>query len=275
MSMKFFQSKIRIFILLTSCIVAILLFHHYYSEVNFAVARNHQRVFEDKMIFKNDIHHFSPIEVEEVNSCENWVVIVATRKPETVVNYLTSLSEAQGSKWCCVILLDTDQNRDLFTIDSEKIVVLATKEIKELVESDPGYSSVQNITFHSLTNLKNIGYIYAIRHGAKLIFDAHEDYRLTEEEIPYTESLEEFLLVNGSNNLFDPSKYYYSDHGELLQQEELPDRYVWDLHNFRFEVCMVNRREIGVMQFMTKHDGTPERYTEQKFDKLPLVMEGG
>ena len=279
--MKVSRYKIFFFLLFSSCIVANLLINLFHSKDNFGVMiHGHQRA--GKMIFNNILHLFSQSEMEAANYCDNWVVIVATRKPETVVKYVKSLTEAQPSKWCCVVVLDTDENieRDFFAIKSEKFVVLARKEIKKLVDSYPGYSSVQNTTFHSPINNKNIGYIYAIRHGAKLIFDAHEDYRLAEVEIPYTGLKEGFLLVKSSNNVFNPYKYYYSDHGELLQQEGLPGRYVWDLNNFSFEVheknnCIVNRREMGVMQFMTKYDGTSERHTEQKINKLPLVMERG
>ena len=242
----------------------------------------HRRFYKGERLFKNvtdHSHNFSYNETLEVNSCENWIVIVATREPDAVIYDFRSRAEVKGTKWCCIVVLDTVRGSEIkfLNIRSENFVVLSDKDQKELVDSNLGYSSVQNISSHSLANKKNLGYLYAIRHGAKLIFDAHEDYRLTEEVMPYTDLLGEFVLVNSLDSIFNPYKYFYSDPWPLWL-DGLPVRYMWNFKNLHYEVlkensCTSNRREVGVIQFMIKHKET-ERYIKQ-FNKLPLVMKRG
>ena len=96
-----------------------------------------------------------------------WIVITSINRPNFCINKILNASEP----WKIVVVADKKTN-DLYWSrfkDSVKLYYLSIEDQLKL-----GYNILKFIPFNSYSR-KNIGYLYAIQHGAKEIFDMDDD----------------------------------------------------------------------------------------------------
>ena len=98
---------------------------------------------------------------------EKWVVVTTINAPTPSIYKLTELPEP----WKIVVIGDKKTKNEEWNVfnNSNKLVYLSIENQEKL-----NYKTTQYIPYNSYTR-KNIGYIYAIEHGAKEIYETDDD----------------------------------------------------------------------------------------------------
>ncbi|XP_060066987.1 uncharacterized protein LOC132547235 [Ylistrum balloti] len=110
--------------------------------------------------------------VDKMPSCDNWAVVTTIFPPSKAVKDMASLSN-----WCLVIVADKKtppestyvSDMGMNKIDKNKINYLSVEEQSFL------YPLLSDIIPFNHFGRKNIGYMYAIHHKAKFIWDFDDD----------------------------------------------------------------------------------------------------
>jgi hypothetical protein len=161
------------------------------SQLSFAGTRR-----SDLKAMKDNVH------------CERWIVVTSIFQPSPATRMLGKLTR-QG--WCFVVV--ADKNGPAEYDDVEGVIYLTVEKQKAL-----HFQIVDRIPWRHFGR-KNIGYLYAIAHGARVIYDTDDDNRLKEAHIPMVgvgpnAIIPEAVPVNvswpvgvadrGQHNLFNP-----------------------------------------------------------------------
>mmetsp|Transcript_16910 Transcript_16910/g.36720 ORF Transcript_16910/g.36720 Transcript_16910/m.36720 type:complete len:600 (-) Transcript_16910:2443-4242(-) len=108
---------------------------------------------------------------KSTSDCERWVVLTS---PPDHCDYGKEFEKLSG--WCVVVVADTKKARfgapKVEGDGPEKVVFLGENEQKKL-----GYGISEHVPWDHFGR-KNIGYLYAIQHGAKRVFDTACDHNL-------------------------------------------------------------------------------------------------
>ena len=108
--------------------------------------------------------------------CDNWAVVTTISGPTEAVKVA-----AQLPGWCIVVVADTKtpdnyvELANLSNNSASKMRFLAVNDQKKWAEESGSMATfVRSIPYKHFAR-KNIGYLYAIKHGAKFIFDFDDD----------------------------------------------------------------------------------------------------
>ncbi|CAE7761414.1 STL1, partial [Symbiodinium necroappetens] len=111
--------------------------------------------------------------LRDEKTCDRWIVVTSIFQPSPATRKLGELTK-QG--WCYVVVADKNGPKDYD--DVEGVTYLTVERQRAL-------------HFHIMDHLpwrhfgrKNVGFLYAIAHGAKIIYDTDDDNRLKEARIP-------------------------------------------------------------------------------------------
>ncbi|CAE7332858.1 STL1 [Symbiodinium sp. CCMP2592] len=111
--------------------------------------------------------------LRDEKTCDRWIVVTSIFQPSPATRKLGELTK-QG--WCYVVVADKNGPKDYD--DVEGVIYLTVERQRAL-------------HFHIMDHLpwrhfgrKNVGFLYAIAHGAKIIYDTDDDNRLKEARIP-------------------------------------------------------------------------------------------
>ncbi|CAM9705879.1 unnamed protein product [Ectocarpus sp. 4 AP-2014] len=117
---------------------------------------------------------FPPPAAEE--TCDRWAVLASAHEPTDAVKQLAELGE-----WCVVVVGDKDGPTEY---NVAGVVFLTTCDQEALP-----YRITDLIPWNH-AGRKNIGYMYAIHHGAKVIYDVDDAHVLMrpEEGVPFSET---------------------------------------------------------------------------------------
>ena len=118
---------------------------------------------------------------------DKWIVITTINPPTPTIKRLASL---QG--WSVVVIGDSKTPKDWSLPNTTYLSI--EKQISL------GFSTTQLLRERSYQR-KNIGYLYAILHGARVIYETDDDNELISEDIPFLESNKEPVLEYVSKNL--------------------------------------------------------------------------
>lgn len=108
------------------------------------------------------------------NSCKQWAVVTTIFSPQEAFHKVVGLS----AKWCLVIVGDEitpDDEYEQFADDHEDVFYLSASYQKKHLGSNEFMSKMPYKSFAR----KNIGYLFAVHHGAKVLFDFDDDNILT------------------------------------------------------------------------------------------------
>jgi hypothetical protein len=111
---------------------------------------------------------------DEKNHCNQWAVVTTIFSPQVAFHKIVGLS----SKWCLVIVGDEitpDEEYVQFAQEHEFVFYLSASYQKTHLGSNEFMSKMPYKSFAR----KNIGYLFAIQHGAKVLFDFDDDNILT------------------------------------------------------------------------------------------------
>ena len=126
----------------------------------------------DRMDFNNKIEY-----LPETNpTCDKWVVITSIFEPTETVRQL-----AMDSEWCVVVVGDKNGPTEY---DVEGVIYLTPEDQMNLP-----YNILDLLPWNHFGR-KNVGYLYAVHHGASVIYDVDDDNSLINSEygVPHTES---------------------------------------------------------------------------------------
>ncbi|CAJ1408489.1 unnamed protein product [Effrenium voratum] len=135
--------------------------------------------------------------LKQERRCERWIVVTSIFQPSPATRKLGEMTR-QG--WCYVVVADKNGPKDYD--DVEGVVYLTVERQRAL-------------HFHIMDHLpwrhfgrKNVGFLYAIAHGARIIYDTDDDNRLKEARIPILgfgdgASSPDGLSINVSRPLFE------------------------------------------------------------------------
>lgn len=111
----------------------------------------------------------------EVQHCEMWAVVTTIHTPNESI-----LGVGKLQNWCLIIIGDIATNDDDYkklAQQNENIHYLSAKYQSEILLSkkdNHAYAFTDHIPFKSFAR-KNIGYMFAIAHGAKFLYDFDDD----------------------------------------------------------------------------------------------------
>jgi len=130
--------------------------------------------------------------------CERWIVVTSIFQPSPATRMLGHMTR-QG--WCYVVV--ADKNGPSEYDDVEGVIYLTVERQRAL-----HFQIVDHVPWRHFGR-KNIGYLYAIAHGARVIYDTDDDNRLKEARIPILGAgpggqLPEAAPVNVSRPEVDP-----------------------------------------------------------------------
>lgn len=188
--------------------------------------------------------------------CERWIVVTSIFQPSPATRMLGKMTR-QG--WCFVVV--ADKNGPSEYDDVEGVIYLTVEKQKAL-----HFQIIDHVPWRHFGR-KNIGFLYAIAHGAKVIYDTDDDNRLKEERIPmlgvsHGSQLPDAGPVNVSrplddvagHHLFNPYPSFRPDCGHIWPRG-LPLDFVrgkgvqnWTLHTARLD------RPPAVQQFLADED---------------------
>jgi len=123
----------------------------------------------------NNIEYFPEINLS--NTCDKWVVITSIFEPTDTVKQL-----AMDREWCVVVVGDKNGPSEY---DIEGVIYLTPEDQMNLP-----YKIIDLLPWNHFGR-KNVGYLYAVHHGATVIYDVDDDNSLINPEygVPYTESV--------------------------------------------------------------------------------------
>ena len=133
---------------------------------------------------------------------DKWVVVTSINAPTPSIHKLTELPEP----WKIVVISDKKSKNEEWNIfeGSNKLVFLSVENQLKL-----NYKTTKYIPFNSYTR-KNLGYLYAIEHGAKEIYETDDDNIFTTFEQLYNNF--NFSKVsyaeNNITNMINPYAYF-------------------------------------------------------------------
>ena len=125
--------------------------------------------------------------------CKKWVVLTTINTPN---KYLKQLLKRLDS-WNFVVIGDLKTNNDSWKIyeNSTKLFYLSLDQQKKL-----NYNTSKFIPLNSYTR-KNIGYLYAIQHGAKEIYETDDDVYLFNKNFLNSDTNQYIYYAENNNSL--------------------------------------------------------------------------
>ena len=143
---------------------------------------------------------------------ELWAVVTTINKPSEAIRNVASLPD-----WCLLVVGDQKTPHDYLekSILSESNILFLSVEEQRTIR----HPFVQMVPFSS-TARKNIGYLFAIRHGAKVIYEFEDTNVLSKGRIPMGsyfnmrsnsdqifvryEYPSTYHMINNQNHVFNP-----------------------------------------------------------------------
>lgn len=98
-------------------------------------------------------------------SCDKWIVITTIRNPTEHVKYIQDAM----FEWCLVVVGD---RKSPFKWRYKDVVFLS---LRDQVSLSNRYSIIEHIPTEATYFRKIVGYLYAIDHGAKYIYETRDD----------------------------------------------------------------------------------------------------
>ena len=132
------------------------------------------------------------------DTCSKWSVVTTIFEPSNPVRYQAMLSD-----WCLVVVGDKKGPLNYDITNKSTFFFLSANEQIELIKH---FSMINNIPWNHFGR-KNVGYLYAILHGARMIWDFDDDNGLIGHMIPVDLS---HYLTKGSER--DSDKAIDSNH---------------------------------------------------------------
>lgn len=211
--------------------------------------------------FVSDLHPFK----------EKWAVVTTIFSPTKLVKTLSTMND-----WCTVIVADLKSlSRESYM---EKLAAKSTSCIVYLTVQDQaalGYAILDYIQFNSFGR-KNIGYIFAIQHGAQTIYDTDDDNEISDQLLMEYWSMNEWNL--GPNTIFEwvtvgsnPYPVYGIDN---VWPRGIPLNHIKDAESFSSTptTTETKKRDICVVQTLANEEPDVDAIYRLTSPKYPMTF---
>lgn len=216
--------------------------------------------------------------------CEKWAVVTTINAPTNAVQK-QALVSAAGAKvtdgvhtgWCLLVVADTGSPDDYnLDVPNLKFTYFSVSRQKQLASAA---SSAEKQFYQTLpwghVGRKNAGYLYALRHGARYIYDFDDDVLLLSKHhtiyVPgesanpatKTATLNELFTTRVPSapydaEVFNPFPLFDANHNPSWPRGFPPERILSNssTHEAPIETATVKvpRESIGVVQYLANHD---------------------
>ncbi|CAM9526473.1 unnamed protein product [Discosporangium mesarthrocarpum] len=189
----------------------------------------------------------APFEATGEKECRRWAVLTSIFKPSYAILQLASAPE-----WCVVVVGDKKGPRR-YNVEG---VVYLTPDMQEKLP----YSIISILPWNHFGR-KNVGFMYAIHHGAEVIYDVDDDNTFIDKSkgVPYALSpsdwppITTFMAGEGEIHVHNPYPCYGGPmnvwpRGFPLNEVTNPEAVVCN------PVNATNGLKVGVIQSMANHD---------------------
>lgn len=187
-------------------------------ETNGAASATSGAVFKGERLrsYSGTVYHFSKRPerllntvgsahgLTEKSSCDKWAVVTTIFEPSEAVKRMVQLS---SSGWCTVVVGDRKGplNYDIDETDPEKFTFLDCHAQQRMASKSTFLSSLPWNHF----GRKNLGYLFAIANGAKVVWDFDDDNVLLAEavlpELSKSALMVDVSVLSGHNHtIFNP-----------------------------------------------------------------------
>ena len=180
--------------------------------------------------------------------CDNWVVVTSVNAPTVVVKQLAETKE----KLCLVVVADKKSPVE-YDVPRDHVVYLTVEDQKKL-----HYNIMSMVPWNHFAR-KNIGFLYAMEHGAKQIFDLDDDNELisTKDILNqvYKKDKKTFKFIETSQYVTNPYMIYLNKEGEYIWPRGYPLDAIKTPHEYKY----INENatdphsrvhKIGVIQYL-------------------------
>lgn len=195
---------------------------------------------------------------EKPLSCYNWAVITTIFAPTTLAHQLAGMSD-----WCVVVVGDRkseDTPWRKFVSSLTNVYYLSFEDQSKL-----SYSIIAHLKPNHFGR-KNLGYLYAIHHGASFIWDTDDDNILTAPEhldnlVKFASSSAPVDLLTSTHHLWNP--YHSFTHMPMISAmpestrwpRGFPLQYVNDVESRNNTVRKtISTIDVGVYQSLANND---------------------
>ena len=191
--------NLNIFKILSACFILSLIS---FIIISLTYINSKNILIDNNINYSPKIRKLSRILDDEIHS-EKWVVVTTINAPTESIKKLTELPEP----WKIVVIGDKKTKNEEWDIysNSNKLKFLSVDSQNKL-----NYKTTQYIPYNSYTR-KNIGYLYAIEHGAKEIYETDDDNIFTTFEELY-QTFDNYSKIsyieNDINNMINPYAYF-------------------------------------------------------------------
>lgn len=126
--------------------------------------------------------------------CDRWIVITTINYPSAIFNTLVRLKE-----WRVVVIADKKTPKDWYF---PNVIFLSVEDQEKLT-----YKIIKLLPWNHYSR-KNIGYLYAIEHGAKIIYETDDDNFPLYESIPCLDQKDTCLCYDTCNPVVNPYAHF-------------------------------------------------------------------
>lgn len=177
--------------------------------------------------------------------CDKWVVITSVNAPTVVVKQLATSKED-----LCVVVVADKKSPVEYNVDRSHLVYLTVEEQEKL-----SYNIMKLVPWNHFAR-KNIGFLYAIEHGAKQIFDLDDDNELISvKDIlkqVFSTKQKSYDVVKTKQYVTNPYMIYLNRPGEYIWPRGYPLEAIKTPHDYTFvpvnSTSTIN--SIGVIQYL-------------------------
>ena len=206
-----------------------------------------KRTYTGPKLPKSELKAVTPSKVEGM-MCDNWVVVTSVNAPTVVVKQLADSKE----NLCLVVVADKKSPTE-YHVNRKHVVYLTVEDQMKL-----HYHIMDMVPWNHFAR-KNIGFLYAMEHGAKQIFDLDDDNELisTKDILQqvYTKEKKTFKFINTTQYVTNPYMIYLNQKGEYIWPRGYPLDAIKMPHNYTFIDEPVDSpdskvNKIGVIQYL-------------------------
>ena len=208
---------------------------------------NKKRSYTRANLKSEDLEKIRPVEVKGM-MCDNWVVVTSVNAPTVVVKQLAETKE----KLCLVVVADKKSPVE-YDVPRDHVVYLTVEDQEKL-----HYNIMKMVPWNHFAR-KNIGFLYAMEHGAKQIFDLDDDNELISVkdiiDQVYKKDKKTFKFIETTQYVTNPYMIYLNQKGEYIWPRGYPLDAIKMPHEYKYidenPADATSRiHQIGVIQYL-------------------------
>jgi len=175
------------------------------------------------------------------STCSEWAVVTTIHAPTKSIHKVLEQPD-----FCVIIVADRKTPiKEYSHLESERVHLLSVEKQENMQDM-----AITNILPWNHFGRKNLGYLYAIQHGAEVIFDFDDDNELI-SDIPFKTS--EPWLVADETQVFNPYPMFV-ELEDVAWPRGFPLTQIQNVSTWQVPKFTTTNPSIGVVQSLANHD---------------------